>query len=274
MKWMLGRRLAGTLIRPLPLSMSSQFACLKSSVSETLLFPVRPFSCSYVLLGPERPRKQAKNIEGSPLTWKTVLLTVSFGSLAVLTMKYFKNRKEDEIDMEVIKSYGKPALGGDFELVDQDSNLRSNKDFLGKWVLIYFGFTHCPDICPEEMEKMGSVVDNIGRNSRVPDLQPIFISIDPDRDTPEAVKKYISDFHPNMIGLTGNHEQVDTASRAFRVYYSEGPKDEDDDYIVDHTVIMYLLSPDGDFCEYFGQNKSAGEMTSSITALMAKFQAE
>lgn len=173
--------------------------------------------------------------------------------------------------MESIRSYGRPALGGDFELVDQNSKPCSNKDFLGQWVLIYFGFTHCPDICPEELEKMGNVVDTIHRNSLVPDLQPVFISIDPDRDSPTEVKKYLSDFHPNLIGLSGDREQIETASRAFRVYYSAGPKDVDDDYIVDHTVIMYLLNPDGEFCEYFGQNKSAGEVASSITSLMAKY---
>lgn len=172
--------------------------------------------------------------------------------------------------METVKSYGRPALGGDFDLVDHDGKPRCNKDFLGQWILIYFGFTHCPDICPEELEKMGSVVDTICRNKQVPELQPVFISIDPERDSPDAVKNYLKDFHPNLIGLTGSRDQIETASRAFRVYYSEGPKDSDEDYIVDHTVIMYLLSPDGEFCEYFGQNKSAGEIASGITALMAK----
>uniref|UniRef100_H2Y6W8 Thioredoxin domain-containing protein n=2 Tax=Ciona savignyi TaxID=51511 RepID=H2Y6W8_CIOSA len=208
---------------------------------------------------------------GSPIGWKSVLFLVSCGSLAVLAMKFYKNRKEQEVDNEMIKSYGKPELGGDFELLDQNGMVLSNKDFLGQWILIYFGFTHCPDICPEELEKMGNVVETVDRTECIPNILPVFISIDPERDTPEAVKSYIADFHPNMVGLTGTREQVDKASHAFRVYYSAGPKDDDADYLVDHTIIMYLLNPNGDFCEYFGQNKSAGEISSTITATMLKF---
>lgn len=207
-----------------------------------------------------------------PVTWLTVLFTVTTGSLAILTMKYWKKKKEDKIDMDNFKSLGRPALGGDFSLIDDNGKPMSNKDLLDSWVLLYFGFTHCPDICPEELEKMGNIVDTVKRTKLVSDLQPVFISIDPERDSPEAVKKYLSDFHPDLIGLTGTRDQVEAASRAFRVYYADGPKDGDGDYIVDHTVIMYLLDPKGRFCEYFGQNRSAGEVSSSIISLMVKYR--
>ena len=129
---------------------------------------------------------------GSPIGWSTVIICIALGSVVVLSMKHFKRKKEKELDRETVLSYGKPALGGDFELLNQDGILVSNKDFLGQWILIYFGFTHCPDICPEELEKMGHVVDIINRTKSVPDLQPVFISIDPERDTPAAVKAYIA----------------------------------------------------------------------------------
>nr|XP_002129256.1 protein SCO1 homolog, mitochondrial-like [Ciona intestinalis] len=216
------------------------------------------------------PTPRKPTVTGSPIGWKSVLFLVSCGSIMVLAMKFYKNKREKEVDNEMIKSYGRPELGGDFELIDHTGMLRTNKDFLGQWILIYFGFTHCPDICPEELEKMGNVVDTVNRNQHVPDILPVFISIDPERDTTEAVKAYIADFHPLMVGLTGTREQVDKASHAFRVYYSAGPKDDDSDYLVDHTIIMYLIDPDGDFCEYFGQNKSAGEIASTITATMFK----
>lgn len=174
------------------------------------------------------------------------------------------------MDKEVIQSMGTPLLGGDFDLIDQDGNAFSNRDLLGKWVLIYFGFTHCPDVCPDELEKLGNVIDTINRTEYLPDLQPLFISVDPERDTHEAVKEYLKDFHPTFIGLTGSREQVDVATRAFRVYYAEGPDDDDGDYLVDHTVIMYLINDEGEFCEYFGQNKSAGEISNKVTAIMSK----
>lgn len=137
------------------------------------------------------PEKK-KSPEGSPIKWWTVLICLSFGTIIVLLMKYFKEKKEEEIDMETIHSYGTPKLGGDFELVDHNGNVITNKDFLGKWVLIYFGFTHCPDICPEELEKMGNIVNTINRLNMLQNIQPVFISIDPERDSPGAVKAYIS----------------------------------------------------------------------------------
>lgn len=209
-----------------------------------------------------------------PVSWITVLFTITTGSVAVLTMKHLKKKKEDKIDVDNFRSLGRPALGGDFSLINHNGKPMTNKDLLGRWVLLYFGFTHCPDICPEELEKMGNIVDTVKRTKSVSDLQPIFISIDPERDSPDAVKKYLSDFHPDLVGLTGNREQVEEASRAFRVYYADGPKDGDGDYIVDHTVIMYLLDPKGRFCEYFGQNRSAGEVSSSIISLMVKYREE
>ncbi|XP_039273242.2 protein SCO1 homolog, mitochondrial-like [Styela clava] len=237
--------------------------------SRTKVFQ-KQFSTSGRLYFPIRKRRSPTLAPG--VGWMSVLFIATVGSISILIMKHFKSKKEEKFESNMIKSMGKPALGGDFTLIDQDGKQCSNRDFLGQWVLIYFGFTHCPDICPEELEKMGNVVDTIKRTPQLPDVQPLFISIDPDRDTPDAVKKYIADFHPNLIGLTGNREQVENASRAFRVYYAEGPKDSEDDYIVDHTVIMYLLNPDGEFCEYFGQNKSAGEMSSSISSIMLKFK--
>ena len=142
----------------------------------------------YASLPPTRRRPAPK----SPISWFTVGLTVAVGSVLILLLKAFIHKKEEELDKDLIQSYGKPELGGDFELVNQDGEKKSNRDFMGQWLLIYFGFTHCPDICPEEMEKMGNVVDIVNRNDMIPNLQPVFISIDPERDSPEAVKKYIA----------------------------------------------------------------------------------
>lgn len=217
-----------------------------------------------------RPTLKRDQPKGSPISWTTVITSIALGTLAILGLKHYKNQKEQTLDREVIQSMGTPLLGGDFNLIDQDGNPCGNKDFLGQWVLIYFGFTHCPDVCPDELEKLGNVIDTINRTDFLPNLQPLFISVDPERDTPQAVKEYLKDFHPNFKGLTGTREQVDEATRAFRVYYASGPVDDDDDYLVDHTVIMYLINDKGEFCEYFGQIKTAGEISNKITAVMSK----
>ncbi|KAM9746070.1 protein SCO1 homolog, mitochondrial [Menidia menidia] len=221
---------------------------------------------------PPPPASEDKPKKSGPVTWKSLAITFAMGGALLGGMKYFKKEKEELIEKERNKSIGKPALGGPFSLVDHNNKPATSEDFFGRWILIYFGFTHCPDICPDEIEKMIEVVDEIDKIKSLPDLTPILITIDPDRDTPEAMATYVKEFSPKLIGLTGKSAQIDEVSRAYRVYYSQGPKDEDNDYIVDHTIIMYLVGPDREFVEYFGQNKRSSEISASIAAHMRKYK--
>eukprot|EP00061_Rhincodon_typus_P013204 g39430.t1 len=166
----------------------------------------------------------------------------------------------------------KLALGqGDFNLLDHTGKSRTKKDFFGKWVLLYFGFTHCPDICPDELDKISSVVQILDVDRALPPVQPIFITVDPERDGVEEMARYIKDFHSRMIGLTGTPGQIKDLGKAFRVYYSAGPKDEDNDYIVDHTIIIYLLNPDGLFTDYYNRSKNDQEIAESIRSHMKNY---
>ncbi|CAI2723380.1 unnamed protein product [Schistosoma spindalis] len=169
--------------------------------------------------------------------------------------------------------YGLPSIGGDFNLVDHNGNPCKLADFRGKWVLLYFGFCRCPDICPEQIERLVEVSDKIMliEKPKYP-LVPVFMSVDSERDTPDILANYVKEFSPHLIGLTGTKEEIDKVSKLYRIYYSAGPKDADGDYIVDHTVIMYLLDPKGQFSDYYGQVKPVQEIVQNITEKMNAYK--
>ncbi|XP_070561499.1 protein SCO1 homolog, mitochondrial-like [Ptychodera flava] len=221
----------------------------------------------------EKPRtdKDGSKDRG-PVTWKSLLITVTLGTVLLVGMKYVKHEKEMVAERERTKSLGKAAIGGPFDLIDHNGKPCSSKDFLGKWFLLYFGFTHCPDICPDELEKMCEAVDSINAIKTIDDVTPVFVTIDPERDSPKVMEQYVKEFHPKLLGLTGTKEKVEEAARGYRVYFSAGPRDEDNDYIVDHTIIMYLINPDGQFVDYYGQNKNKSEIANSIAGHMRKYK--
>lgn len=198
-------------------------------------------------------------------------ITFGIGSIILLTMLYTKRKKEIATERERKRALGKASIGGTFDLIDQDGKPCSNENFFGQWILLYFGFTHCPDVCPDEMEKLVEAVEVLDKLPGVPKVQPLFITVDPTRDTVSAVKAYIKEFSPKFIGLTGTKEQVEKATRAYRVYYSAGPQDIDNDYIVDHTIIIYLINPEGEFVDYYGQTKTSQQVADSVQMQMLKY---
>jgi len=141
---------------------------------------------------------------------------------------------------------GPLGVGGPFALVDQDSRPVTDRTYRGKYMLVYFGFTFCPDVCPTTLNHVADALDRLG--DKADKVVPILITVDPKRDTPEAMKQFAGAFSPRMVGLTGTAEQVAAAARAYRVYYKEnrtGPGPND--YMMDHSSILYLMGPDGAF---------------------------
>ncbi|XP_077565929.1 protein SCO2 homolog, mitochondrial [Stigmatopora nigra] len=173
-----------------------------------------------------------------------------------------KRQKEPGLRREQLR---RAALGGgDFSLVDHHGRRRSKRDFLGGWVLLYFGFTRCPDICPDELDKMSAVVTALDLDPSLPPVQPLFVTVDPERDHVEAMARYVKDFHPRLLGLTGTPEEVTEAGRHYRVYASRGPLDEDGDYLVDHSILIYLVDPEGLFVDYYNRLKDEEHIAGSV----------
>lgn len=153
----------------------------------------------------------------------------------------------------IVRSSGQAQVGGPFTLVNQDGETVTDDDFRGKAMLIYFGFTYCPDICPFSLQTMDAALARLDEADRAL-VQPILISVDPRRDTPEALAAYVqSDAFPDgLIGLTGSPEQVAQVAEEYRVIYRETEEgQEDESYLVDHTSFIYLMDFEGEFVTVF-----------------------
>jgi cytochrome oxidase Cu insertion factor (SCO1/SenC/PrrC family) len=158
---------------------------------------------------------------------------------------------------------GTALVGGPFTLTDHNGKRVTDQDFRGKYVLVFFGFTYCPDVCPSELQVMSAALDQLGPEGEK--IQPVFITIDPARDTPEAMKIYVSNFHPRMVGLTGSDADIAAVAKAYRVYYAKAKGTENQkDYLMDHTTILYLMGPDGKFVKHFTYGTEAKGLAEAL----------
>ncbi|CAH0287523.1 hypothetical protein ROS9278_04130 [Roseomonas sp. CECT 9278] len=156
------------------------------------------------------------------------------------------------------------SLGGPFTLVDHTGRTVTDRDFAGRPLLVYFGFTYCPDVCPTELGTIAAALDAMGpAGERV---TPILVTIDPERDTPAALADYVSRFHPRMIGLTGSAEQVAAAARAYRVYYARVRPRDSTDYLMDHSSFIYFVGPDGRVRSLFRPETTPEAIAAAITS--------
>lgn len=162
---------------------------------------------------------------------------------------------------------GTAAIGGPFTLVNGQGAQVTDKDVFTKPSLIYFGYTFCPDVCPLDTVRNADAVDVLADKGM--DVTPVFISIDPDRDTPEVVAGFASAIHPNMIGLTGSAEQVKVASTAYRTYYKKNDSG-DDYYLVDHSTMSYLVLPEHGFVEFFRRDASPEQVAKTTACFIEK----
>jgi cytochrome oxidase Cu insertion factor (SCO1/SenC/PrrC family) len=200
-------------------------------------------------------------IAKSRLLGALLLLGLSTSSLA-------RSPERSAAELMDAVMWNREPIGGPFALTDQDGRPRTDADFRGKLMLVYFGFTYCPDVCPTDLQQMGLAVDRLGPAGEM--VQPVFITLDPERDTPEHLKPYMPMFHPRFAGLTGDPAAIEAAARAYRVYFEKAERADKTDYTINHSAFIYLIGRSGEYLGFFPPGTSAERLVEAIRPSLAR----
>ncbi|KAJ03931.1 SCO family protein [Sulfitobacter mediterraneus] len=194
---------------------------------------------------------------------RTIAITAAAAAAALLLGTYLvtSGSKSDDKFAQCRSAAVAGELGGPFELVNGQGQTVTDKEVITQPTLIYFGYTYCPDVCPLDVDRNASAIEILEERGTL--VTPVFISIDPARDTPEVVGEFAEVMHPRMIGLTGSEAQVKAASTAYRTYY-KAHEAVDDEYLVDHSTFSYLVMPEEGFVEYFRRETTPEQMADKI----------
>lgn len=160
---------------------------------------------------------------------------------------------------------GIAKIGGPFTLTDHKGVVRTERDFQGKLMLIYFGYTYCPDVCPTALQVMSVALQNLG--GKAGSVTPIFITVDPERDTVRHLSDYVKNFDARMVGLTGSAEQIKQAAKVYRVYYRKAepaPGEQPKDYLMDHSSVVYLMDREGRYVTHFTHRSQSEDIETAI----------
>ena len=168
---------------------------------------------------------------------------------------------------ERASSVGHALVGGPFTLTDQSGKGVTDKDFRGRYLLVFFGFTNCPDVCPSALQVMAAALDKLGPKGQK--VTPLFITVDPERDTPAQLATYVKSFHPRLVGLTGTPAEIEAVTKAYRVYVKKVPDPKSSaGYSFDHSAIIYLMGPDGDYLAHFTHASNVDTMAERLAKLL------
>lgn len=158
------------------------------------------------------------------------------------------------------------AIGGPFELVDQTGRTVTDRTYRGRWLPVFFGYTNCPDVCPVTLGQVGDVLDGLG--PLADKVQRLFVTVDPERDTPAVLADYLGNVDPRIVGLGGTPDQIAAVARAYRIYYARVKVEGALGYAMDHSAIVYLMGPDGRYREHFSYQTGAERMTAALRSLL------
>lgn len=164
--------------------------------------------------------------------------------------------------------WGQGTIGGPFKLVDHTGTQRTDADFRGKVLLVYFGFTHCPDVCPTDLMAIAGALNELG--AKADQVRALFVTLDPARDTQQLLATYVDSFHENLVGLTGSDIDIRRIAHAYKVYFRKVPGKNDDDYAVDHSAYIYLMDREGKFAGVFPPSTSPDRIVAVLKPMVGK----
>lgn len=189
-----------------------------------------------------------------------LLIILSLTLIAVFVWSKYLNSDQTPTAAESSRA----LIGGEFELINHRGEAVTDKDFLGKYMIVYFGYTYCPDVCPMDLQIMADSLDYLSPE-QLEQVNPVFVTVDPDRDTEEVMAEYAAYFHEKLVGLTGTQAQIDVVKKAYRVFAAKA--DDSADYLVDHTAYTYFMGKDGKLLQHFNH----GEDPEAMAAKMASY---
>jgi protein SCO1/2 len=194
-----------------------------------------------------------------------VLVAAIFAGLVILGIAAFFAMTLHDGPKGAARTALASAIGGPFQLVDQNGKTVTDADLRGKWSLVYFGYTHCPDACPTALNDISIALAELG--SKRDAVRPVFITVDPERDTAEALKAFVTSFDAPILALTGSPEQVAKAAKAYRVYYAKHPE-AGGDYSMDHSSVIYVMDPEGRFTASFTHENTPEQIAERLKKLV------
>jgi protein SCO1/2 len=195
-----------------------------------------------------------------------VVAGLATGVAAALAI--FPAARERLLPASGVRSVGQALVGGPFTLTDQAGRRVTDQDFRGKFMLVYFGFTFCPDVCPTALQVMAAALDKL-EPRQAEQVVPMLISVDPERDTPAQLGTYVKSFHPRLVGLTGAATELEAVAKAYRVYVKKVPDPKSSaGYTVDHSSIIYVMGPDGRYRTHFTHATSADAVAGRLATLV------
>jgi len=195
---------------------------------------------------------------------------LSYGLIAVILLAggvFIVSHPRGGIESSGVSVPGGVSVGGPFALTDQHGAAVTDASYRGRWMLVYFGYTFCPDVCPTELQTIAGALDKLGPQAS--QIAPLFVTVDPERDTAAALADYVKLFDDRIVGLTGTPEQIAAVARAYRVYYAKATSKDSSTYLMDHSSFMYLMGPDGKFRALFRQGMSPQALADAIHTQMS-----